>query len=90
MGQQNLKQENGKRKLVSILETIDIESGERKVLHEFDTLIEAPNWKKNGKELVYNCLGRIYSYDIGTGVSTPVEAGICARCNNDHVLSPEQ
>jgi Tol biopolymer transport system component len=90
MGQQNLKQENGKRKLVSILETIDIESGERKVLHEFDTLIEAPNWKKNGKELVYNCLGRIYSYDIGTGVSTPVRAGICVRCNNDHVLSPDQ
>ncbi len=34
---------------ISVLETYDIVSGERKVLHEFDHLIEAPNWTRTGR-----------------------------------------
>lgn len=80
-------QKKNKSKIISVLETVDIETGVREVLHEFDYRIEAPNWRKNGRELVYNSEGRIYSYDIVTGVSKEIESGICINCNNDHVLS---
>jgi TolB protein len=78
-----------KRDVVSILEAVDVESGERKVLQEFDYLIEASNWLKNGKELIYNAGGHIYTYEMATGRSTVIDTGICDRCNNDHVLSPD-
>ncbi|WP_202621554.1 TolB-like translocation protein [Anaerocolumna sedimenticola] len=83
------RHEIGKRDVISVLETVDVETGKRVVLHEFDFLIEAPNWKKNGTELIYNSEGRIFSYDITSDISTLIESGICDHCNNDHVLSPD-
>lgn len=75
--------------VISILETVDVTSGERTVLKEFDRVIEAPNWLKNGKELIYNSEGAIYIYHMETGVSTRLDTGYCNQCNNDHVLSPD-
>jgi len=77
------------RGVTSILEIVDIDTGKRTVLKEFDELIEAPNWKKNGKALIYNSGGNLYNYDLKRGVSTKIEAGICNQCNNDHILSPD-
>jgi Tol biopolymer transport system component len=59
------------------------------MLKEFDGLIEAPNWLKDGKTLIYNAGGGIYSYDINSGNSKLIDTGICNHCNNDHVLSPD-
>ena len=42
---------NGDR---SILQVFDIETGEAKVLKEFDCVIEAPNWSSDGTFLTYN------------------------------------
>lgn len=72
----------------SVLEVFDIETGARTVLHEFDYLIEAPNWSPDGKFLVYNSGGRIYRYDLETGGSREVFTDFVTGCNNDHVLSP--
>jgi TolB protein len=77
------------RHVISTLETVDVKTGERKALAEFDYLIEAPNWTSDGKKLIYNCLGRIYSFDIATLESTIIESGYAIQCNNDHVLSPD-
>lgn len=77
------------RNVISILETVDVHSGERSVLREFDYLIEAPNWTRDGKHLVYNSLGRLYTYNLTTGESTAIESGYANQCNNDHVLSPD-
>ncbi|MBB6735911.1 TolB family protein [Cohnella zeiphila] len=82
------REEKG-RNVVSILETVDAQTGERTVLAEFDYLIEAPNWTRDGKQLVYNSLGLLYTYDLSTGVSQVVESGFAVQCNNDHVLSPD-
>lgn len=84
------RHEAGRRDRISVLETVDVKTGERTVLHEFDSLIEAPNWKSNGKELIYNSEGRIFSYDIASHVSTLIESGLCSHCNNDHVLARDQ
>lgn len=80
---------NEKKEIISVLEVVDIATGERKILHEFDYLVEAPNWRKNGKGLIYNSRGHIYSYDVNTDISTLIESGLCDHCNNDHVLSPD-
>lgn len=48
-------------KKISVLEVYDIEKAERKVLHEFEGVIEAPNWLKDGDTLLYNKDGRIES-----------------------------
>ncbi|MDR6885209.1 transporter [Bacillus sp. 3255] len=77
------------RQVSSMLETVDVHSGERRVLAEFDYLIEAPNWTLDGKQLIYNSLGRLYTYDLATGISTAIDSGYAIQCNNDHVLSPD-
>jgi hypothetical protein len=53
----------------SILETVDVQSGERTVLKEFDHVIEAPNWTKDNRFLVYNSRGHIYSCLLYTSPS---------------------
>lgn len=82
------KREVEERNVISILETYDIVSGERKVLDKFDELIEAPNWLKDGKTLVFNGHGKLYSYNIETRERKEIQTGFCQQCNNDHVLSP--
>jgi Tol biopolymer transport system component len=77
------------RGVFSILETMDVDSGKRTVLREFDDTIEAPNWTGDGKYLIYNRNGLIYRYELATGSITEIYTGCCTGCNNDHVLSPD-
>lgn len=78
-----------RRNVISMLETVDVASGERNILAEFDFLIEAPNWTCDGNHLVYNSLGRLYKFELATRESTAIESGYATQCNNDHVLSPD-
>lgn len=76
-------------KLYSILETYDIVTKERNVLFRLDKHLEAPNWTKDGKHIIYNSDGLIWKYDLGTGEHSKVSTGDVVACNNDHVLSPD-
>jgi TolB protein len=80
---------NEERTLISMLETVDVKTGERKVLAEFNHLIEAPNWTKDGKQLIYNSGGLLYTFELTSGESKLIESGYANHCNNDHVLSPD-
>lgn len=73
----------------SILETVDVATGERTVHKRFDSLIEAPNWLPDGNTLLYNAGGSLWLFDLASGESRKVDTGSAARCNNDHVLSPD-
>ena len=73
----------------SILETVDIHTGVRTVLKEFDYVIEAPNWTQDGEFLVYNSQGKMYTYELKTGTINEIDSGFATDCNNDHVLSPD-
>lgn len=73
----------------SFLETVYIETGERKTLATFDQVIEAPNWTRDGK-LIYNSGGHLYSFDLEMNESTFLDSGFATSCNNDHVLSPDE
>jgi Tol biopolymer transport system component len=88
---QVLKQPKGRpdRGTFSILETLDVDTGKRTVLREFEDTIEAPNWTQDGRYLIYNRNGRIYRYELITGTITEIYTGDITDCNNDHVLSPD-
>lgn len=73
----------------SILCTMDVETGEETVLHEFPGIIEAPNWLNDGNTLLYNADGKIYRYEIDKDHVEQVDTGFCVQCNNDHIPSPD-
>jgi TolB protein len=86
---QTLRRWVAQRDTFSILETVDVHTGVRTVLREFDFVIEAPNWTKDGRCLIYNSGGKMFSYELSTGEIRKIDTGIATDCNNDHVLSPD-
>ncbi|MDE6891547.1 MAG: hypothetical protein K2P50_07115 [Lachnospiraceae bacterium] len=73
----------------SILCICDAETGEVTKLREFDRIIEAPNWLKDGDTIIYNSEGYIWNYRISEDRECKIPSGECTNCNNDHVLSPD-
>ncbi len=71
----------------SRLETLDVETGERRILLESPGRIEAPNWTPDGKALIYNASGKLYRFPLETGLPVLIDTGFADRNNNDHVLS---
>jgi Tol biopolymer transport system component len=53
------------------------------------TRIEAPNWLRDGKALVYNSGGRLYRIPAAGGKPEVIDTGFATRCNNDHGVSPD-
>ena len=86
---ETLRQWIAKRDSYSILETVNVHTGERTVLKEFDCVIEAPNWTQDGRYLVYNSQGKMFTYQLATGAIREIDTGFAIDCNNDHVLSPD-
>jgi TolB protein len=84
-----LRQRIAERDSFSILETVDVHTGIRIVLREFDYVIEAPNWTQDGKYLVYNSRGHMYTYELVSGAIKEIDTGFAIDCNNDQVLSPD-
>jgi TolB protein len=84
-----LRQFMAQRDSISILEAVDVHTGIRSVLKEFDYVIEAPNWTQDGRYLIYNSLGHLYRYALDTGEIKEIDTGFAIDCNNDHVLSPD-
>lgn len=73
----------------SFLETVHIETGERKTVATFAHIVEAPNWTQDD-ELIYNSQGSLFSYNMQTNKVAKIHTGFANACNNDHVLSPDE
>lgn len=71
----------------SRLEVLNIETGNREVIYETDTHIEAPNWSRNGKFLVYNSGGKLYHFDLKKRKPEEINTGFATSNNNDHGIS---
>ncbi len=71
------------------LEVVPIGSKDRRVIYHTPDLIEAPNWSKDGRDLVFNSRGHIYRLPAAGGTPEMVDTGFAQRCNNDHGLSPD-
>jgi hypothetical protein len=76
--------------LWSILETVSIDSKDRRAILTVPALIEAPNWSRDGSTLFFNSKGRLHRLPAtGGAVSDTIDTGFATRCNNDHGLSPD-
>ncbi len=73
----------------STLETFDLESGKRQVVHRNEGLFEAPNWTRDGTEFLFNSDGKMYRLPVSGGELTQLDTGTAVRCNNDHGFSPD-
>ncbi len=79
----------GGPKFMSTLETVVIASKDRRVVWWTTNLIEAPNWSRDGSNLVFNSKGRIHRIPVTGGEPQVIDTGSATRCNNDHGLSPD-
>ena len=73
--------------LASRLEIMNVFDGKRKIVHEDTARFEAPNWMPDGKSLLFNQGGSIYTLPLTGGTPTMLNTGAAKRNNNDHVIS---
>ncbi len=73
--------------LGSLLETMDIATGQREILSAAVGSIQAPNWTPDGKTLIYNASGKLYNFDLASRSATILNTDFAIKNNNDHVLS---
>jgi len=71
----------------SRLEILDVADGGRRVVHTVKDSLQAPNWTRDGRALVYNRNGRLYRFDLRTKAVTEIDTAFATSNNNDHVLS---
>ena len=67
----------------------DIGTGMSTLVHQADTVWEAPNWSRDGKFLLSNSGGRLYRIPVGGGEPEALNVDLALRCNNDHDFSPD-
>lgn len=77
------------RHITSVLQIMDMKSGDIEVSKEFPFRIEAPFWSKDGKEIIYNSDGKLFKIESNL-IKTPkvIKTAGTDKLNNDHVLSP--
>ncbi|MBP7503933.1 MAG: TolB family protein [Prolixibacteraceae bacterium] len=71
----------------SRLETFDLETGLRRVVYTTSDHIEAPNWSRNGKFLIFNKEGKLYRFILRNGKVKVIDTGEADANNNDHGIS---
>ena len=71
----------------SRLEIVDIANGNRKIIYEAADKFEAPNWMPDGKKLLFNQGGSLYTIPFEGGAPEKLNTGSVNRNNNDHAIS---
>jgi Tol biopolymer transport system component len=86
--------------LYSTLETVSVNSGDRRVAYVAPAHFEAPNWSNDGSFLLFNQDGGIYRLPLLDGSTIyklpsvgeepmRIPTGPEVKCNNDHGISPD-
>jgi hypothetical protein len=69
------------------METMNVFDGKRKVIYQSNARFEAPNWMPDGKRLLYNSGGGMYTIPVEGGNPEKLNTGSINRANNDHGIS---
>ncbi len=69
------------------LETMNVFDGKRKVIYEKPGRFEAPNWMPDGKKLLFNMDGSLYTIPVIGGNLEKLNTGSANNNNNDHGIS---
>jgi len=80
-----------KMSLYSTLQTIGIEDNFRRamVILSERGYFEAPNWSRDGKQLIFDRGGQIWTIPAEGGEAEKLETGATTRCTGSHGLSPD-
>jgi hypothetical protein len=73
--------------LGSHVEILDVATGDREIVHTSPKSLQAPNWTPDGKTLLYNSDGLMYTFDLARRQAKVLNTGEVKNNNNDHVLS---
>jgi len=73
----------------SSLEVIAPDGTGRRVVYKAERRFEAPNWSRDGKFLIFNSGGHLYTISVNGGEPAELDTGSAVHCNNDHGLSPD-
>lgn len=73
--------------LGSLLEVLEVKTGERMVLANSEGSWQAPNWTPDGKTLIYSANGKLYYFDLASKTSSELFTDFAVINNNDHVLT---
>jgi Tol biopolymer transport system component len=73
--------------LGSNVEILDLATGNREIVHTSPKSVQAPNWTPDGKTLLYNSDGLMYTFDLAKREPKVLNTGEVKNNNNDHVLS---
>jgi TolB protein len=71
----------------SDIEIMDMATHNSRIVLRSPDSLQAPNWTRDGKALIYNSKGLMHRFDIAGGKTSPIKTGIAVNNNNDHVLS---
>ena len=71
----------------SRLELLNVFDGTRTIIHRDSGRFEAPNWMPDGRRLLFNQTGLLYTIPIEGGTPEQLNTGTAIRNNNDHVIS---
>ena len=73
--------------LASQVELLDVASGRREIVYSSPKSLQAPNWRPDGKSLLYNSEDQMFTLDLATRQPALLPTGAVQNNNNDHVLS---
>lgn len=76
-----------KQYLGSQLELLNVETGDSKIIYQSPRSLQAPNYMRDGKSLIYNSEGLIYKYNLANNTTAILNTGTVKGNNNDHVIS---
>lgn len=71
----------------SRLELLEAATGARRVVYATRDHLEAPNWSRDGKYLLYNQQGSIFKFPLDTMKPALLDTGEVQANNNDHGIS---
>ncbi len=71
----------------SRLEIVNIANGDRRIVYEAADKFEAPNWMPDGRKLLFNQGGALYTIPVTGGTPEKLNTGTVNGNNNDHAIS---
>jgi TolB protein len=78
---------SGGERVTSRLEYVDITDGRRQLVYQASERFEAPNYMPDGKQLLFNQGGYLYTLPEAGGVPGRFNTGSATKNNNDHGIS---
>ncbi len=77
--------------LYSTLHAISISEAARRsdVVYSGPVRMQAPNWTRDGKALIFNQDGRIFQVPVTGGTPQAIDTGAATGCTGSHGLSPD-